>query len=232
MLGIEQWISCIASCVLYHYTTSMHSMVISRIKSRYIPIETYTSVARYLLAGVRHLARVQPRPLLHTSTNTVHTQYILVCTQYILSTYSVQGYVESSRWLQNTPCQLSPGWDWLSPQPLLRCPEWLWICQARLWRGTAAVHRYPGPWFIWLQLRTWVNSWASSQHWRQASGPSARASWAEAKLEPNLKQNLEIFQGWSSCPLWLTNLNHHDWRLCVFLVLLLFYLFNYNKASS
>ncbi len=112
----------------------------------------------------------------------------------------------------------------------LRCPEWLRVGQAKPWRGPAAVHRYPGPWFIWMQLLTWYNSWASSQHGRQASGPgkktrSARASWAEAKLGPNLKHKSEFFQGWSSCALWLTNLKHHDWRSCEYLILLLFSLF-------
>ena len=38
---------------------------------------------------------------------------------------------------------------------------------------------------------------------------SARASWAEGP-KPNLEHNLEIFQGWSSCTSWLTNLNQHD----------------------
>ncbi len=39
---------------------------------------------------------------------------------------------KSSSWLQNTPCQWSPGWDWLSPGQLC-CPEWLWVSQAWLW---------------------------------------------------------------------------------------------------
>ncbi len=51
-----------------------------------------------------------------------------------------------------------------------------------VWRGQAAVHRYPGPWFIWLQLQTWVNSWACSQHWRQASGPGKKALERQGKL--------------------------------------------------
>jgi hypothetical protein len=60
----ELWISCIASCALYHYITSVHSMVISWVNTWYITPETYTCGARYLLAGVGRLARVQPRPLL------------------------------------------------------------------------------------------------------------------------------------------------------------------------
>jgi hypothetical protein len=47
----EPWISCIASCALYHYATSMHSMVISMLNTWYIAPETYTCVARYLLPG-------------------------------------------------------------------------------------------------------------------------------------------------------------------------------------
>ncbi len=35
------------------------------------------------------------------STHLVHTQYILVCTQYILSTYSVQGYASCEVTLQS-----------------------------------------------------------------------------------------------------------------------------------
>ena len=59
-LGVEPWISCIASCALYHYATSVHSVVVSMDNTKYIPTETYTRVARYLLAGVGHQARVQP----------------------------------------------------------------------------------------------------------------------------------------------------------------------------
>ena len=61
-LGIELWISCIASCALYHYATSMHSVVVSMDNTKYIAAETYTCVARYLLAGVGRQARVQPLP--------------------------------------------------------------------------------------------------------------------------------------------------------------------------
>jgi hypothetical protein len=35
-LGIEQWMSCIASCMLYHYATSVHSRVIPTVNTRYI----------------------------------------------------------------------------------------------------------------------------------------------------------------------------------------------------
>ncbi len=60
----ELWISCIASLGLYHYTTSVPSMVISWVNTWYIAPETYTLVARYLLAGVGRPARVQQRPQL------------------------------------------------------------------------------------------------------------------------------------------------------------------------
>ncbi len=82
--------------------------------------------------------------------------------------------LESSSWLWNTPCQpeWSPGWDWLLTQQWLCCPEWLRVGQ----------DRYPGPWFIWLQLRTWVTSWASSQHGRLASGPGQKNSKRQNKL--------------------------------------------------
>jgi hypothetical protein len=61
---LEQWISCIASCALYHYATSVHSMVISIINTWYIAPETNTRITRYLLFGVGRRARVQPRPRL------------------------------------------------------------------------------------------------------------------------------------------------------------------------
>jgi hypothetical protein len=56
----ELWISCITSCSLYNYATSMHSIVISTVSTWYIAPETYTSVALYLLAGVRRWVLVQP----------------------------------------------------------------------------------------------------------------------------------------------------------------------------
>ncbi len=64
MLGFEPWTSCIASCALYCYAKSIHSMVISLVNSRYTISKIYTGVARYLLAGVGRQARVQQRPRL------------------------------------------------------------------------------------------------------------------------------------------------------------------------
>ena len=64
MFGFEPWILCIASCTIYHYATSVHSMVISVVNTWYIPPKTYNRVARYLLAGVGRRARVQQRPRL------------------------------------------------------------------------------------------------------------------------------------------------------------------------
>ncbi len=61
-LRFEQWISCIASCALFHYATSVHSMVIYMVNTWYIAPESYTRVARYLLAGVGRRARVQRLP--------------------------------------------------------------------------------------------------------------------------------------------------------------------------
>ncbi len=46
-LRFEQWVSCIAICELYHYDTSVHSMMITMVKTRYISTETCTRVARY-----------------------------------------------------------------------------------------------------------------------------------------------------------------------------------------
>jgi hypothetical protein len=45
MVGVEPWISCISSCKLYHYATSVHFTVITW----YIATENYTGVALYLL---------------------------------------------------------------------------------------------------------------------------------------------------------------------------------------
>ena len=67
-LGFEPWISCIASCTLYRYATSVHFMVISLVNTRYMDSKIYTGVARYLLAGVGRLARVPQRPLLWSSS--------------------------------------------------------------------------------------------------------------------------------------------------------------------
>ena len=50
-LGFEPWISCIATSAQYHYATSVHSMVIHGVNTKYIPTENATRVARYLLAG-------------------------------------------------------------------------------------------------------------------------------------------------------------------------------------
>jgi hypothetical protein len=36
MFGFEPWISCIASCTIDHYATSVHSMVITLVNTRYI----------------------------------------------------------------------------------------------------------------------------------------------------------------------------------------------------
>jgi hypothetical protein len=44
------------------YATSVHYMVLSMLKSRYIFSTIYTGVTRYLQAGVRRLERVQQRP--------------------------------------------------------------------------------------------------------------------------------------------------------------------------
>jgi hypothetical protein len=58
-LGFEQWISCIASCKLYHYATRVHSTVISTVNTRYLTTENYSRVAQYLLAGVGRPVLVQ-----------------------------------------------------------------------------------------------------------------------------------------------------------------------------
>jgi hypothetical protein len=74
-------------------------------------------------------------------------------------------------------------------------------------------------------------------HGRQASGPGKKTwkrppagklgqskTWAELETQPGNFPRLKLVH------LLVTNLNHHDCRSCEFLVLLLFSLFNYNKA--
>ena len=51
-LEFEPWISCITTSAQYHYATSVHSMVIHGVNTRYIATENAACVARYLLAGV------------------------------------------------------------------------------------------------------------------------------------------------------------------------------------
>ncbi len=106
--------------------------------------------------------------------------------------------LKSSSWLWNTPCQWSPGWDWLSPQQQLRDSE-----SARLGSGAARQqctgldHDLCG---CSCQLELIVEPLASTggRHVGQERKPwSTRASWAEAKLGQNLKHKFEILQGWS-----------------------------------
>jgi hypothetical protein len=77
MFRFEPWISSIASCMIYHYAISVHSMVISVINTWYIAPKTYT---RYLLAGVGRRARVQPRPPL---VNPCHCPDLQVAAVYL-----------------------------------------------------------------------------------------------------------------------------------------------------
>jgi hypothetical protein len=53
---------------LYSYATSVHSMVISMVNTWYIAPETYTSIARYLLAGVRRSSPAAPPGSCHDVT--------------------------------------------------------------------------------------------------------------------------------------------------------------------
>ncbi len=173
-------------------------MVISLVNTRYIHSKIYTGVARYLLSWL--VSDVRRRSRRAPMTSLVSAWLTWIYRMPMLAQQEMD--LESSSWLLNAPCQSCPGWDWQSPQLLLCCPEWLRVGQARLWCCQAAVHWYPGPWFIWLQLLTWVNSWASSQHWRQASRPGKKTQkrlgkLGRSKLGRNLKQKFEIFQGWS-----------------------------------
>jgi hypothetical protein len=71
----ELWISSIASCALYHFATSVHSMVIPWVNTWYIAPEIYNGVALYLLAGVGRPARVQPRLWLRPCLNFPDTYF-------------------------------------------------------------------------------------------------------------------------------------------------------------
>ncbi len=171
-LGFEPWISSIASCTIYRYATSVHSMVLYMVNSRYIFSKIYTGVALYLPAGVGRRSRRAP------ITSLVRTWLTWTWIYQMPMLAQQETDLESSSWLLNTPCQWSPLASW---------GRWDSLPWAVARPGPVTVHWYPGPWFIWLQLLTWVNSWASSLHGRQASGPprSARTTWAEANLGRN-----------------------------------------------
>ncbi len=84
-------------------------------------------------------------------------------------------------------------------------------------------------------LRTWVNSWASNQHWRQAtSNLNGHGHWITTVTENPLgrSKTWAEAQVWKSrrfsCALWSANLLHQVWRSCEFLVLLPIRLFNYK----
>ncbi len=64
MLGLEPWISSIASCALYSYATRVHSMVLSLVNSRYIYNQFYTGITQYLwlVQDVLRGSRRDPRP--------------------------------------------------------------------------------------------------------------------------------------------------------------------------
>ncbi len=126
---------------------------------------------------------------------------------------------------QSLPVESRLGW--LSPPAEA---VWLWVSKARQWCSPVAVHRYPGPWFIWLQLQTSVTCWSSSKHWRQTSGPGQKTPKLPDKLgRSNICAKTQVWNTLSFkfvCTILLANLNHHDWRSLQFLVLLLCSLFN------
>jgi hypothetical protein len=201
----ELWISCIASCALYNYATCVHSMVISMVNTLYIAPETYTSVARYLLAGVRRWARVQQRPLLlpwrpsHWSGLGHQLEfpgYPFWLSKRLRRTLKAQVGCETllaSGVQAGTDCQPSRGCAALSDSE-----------SARLGSG-AARQRFTGIldhdlFGCSCELELTLEPPASTGGRQVGLGrkpQSARASLAEAKLGPNLKHNLEIFLGWS-----------------------------------
>ncbi len=154
MLGIEPWISCLASCTLYHWTTSMNSMVLSMV---------HTTSWDSVLGGYR------------LSPWRRWSGHRLVFPLFKRLTLKAQAGCKTppaSGVQAGTDCRPS------------RCCAALSDTEsARLGSGVDwQLFSYPGPWFIWLQLWTWVSSWASSQHRRQASGSGKKTPKCQGKL--------------------------------------------------
>ncbi len=104
-LEIELRLSCTASCALYHYATSVHSMVTSMVNTRFIATETFTCVALYLLAGVGRPARVQQRPRLRPWLHwSRHRLEYPRCPCWLCKRQTLK----AQSWLRNTPYQWSP----------------------------------------------------------------------------------------------------------------------------
>ena len=75
-------------------------MVILLVNTKYIHTKIYTSVARYLLAGVGRPARVPPRPHDGTGQDMIDSNLNLP-DAHVGSARDL----ESSNWSLNTPCQ-------------------------------------------------------------------------------------------------------------------------------
>ncbi len=193
----------------------------------------------YLLAGVRRLALVPPRcprlwQLRHWSGHQLELEFPgspcwlrnrrSLKAQVGCKTLPASG-VQAGTDFRPAVAALPSGCQWVTPSR---------PAASRPWLSPATVHRNPGPWFVWLQLQTWVSSWASSQHRRQGSGQGKKTQKGQSKLGRSKNwSKTQVFNSLRfkvSCTPWLASLNHHDWRSCEFLVLFLFSLFNYNKT--
>ena len=106
-------------------------MVMSTVNTWYIAPETYTRVARYLLAGVGRLAQVPQRPLLRLwrQLEFPGNPFWLSKRRTLKAQFGCETLLASGN---------QAGTDY---RPSRCCG------QAKLepWRGPAAVHRYPGP---------------------------------------------------------------------------------------
>ncbi len=82
------------------------------------------------------------------------------------------GIPGSPGWLEAAKCLRTAAWLRNRSLELTGAP-WLRVGQASTRHGPAADSSSPVPWPV-IYLRTWVNSWASYQHGRQASGPAPK----------------------------------------------------------
>ncbi len=211
--------------MLYSYATSVNSLVIGVDSTRYI---INRKDICNILAGVGRPGRVQRRPPLlpwrYWSGHQLELGFPGSPGCKVLDLEAVI-WLQPAAWLRNRSLSLG-----------LTGAQWLRVGQATTLHArpggrqlfTSTVHQY---------LPTWVNSWASNQHRRQATSnptghchrittvtenPLGRSkTWAKAQVWNSLRV---------SCAWWSANLRvlHQVWRSCKFLVLLLIRLFNYK----
>ena len=153
-LGIEPRTSCKASCTLYQCATSVHSMVISCVNSKYLITENATRAARYLRAGVSG-----------------HQLEFPGCPFWLCNRLSLNAQVGC----ETLPASgVEAGTDCRSGCASLSDSE-----SARLGRGAPGAAQPPGQ-FTWTMI--YLTEVANCQHGRQASGPGKKTLKRQGKL--------------------------------------------------